>query len=52
MSYYNERGVIAEQYSELQAISVLDEARRSYPLAPISPEGTIRAIFRPSKSRC
>jgi len=46
MSYYNERGVIAEQYSELQAISVLDEARRSYPLAPTSPESTIRAIFQ------
>lgn len=46
MSYYNERGVIAEQYSELQAISVLDEARRSYPLPPTSPESTVRAIFQ------
>src|SRR5260370_33075192 len=45
MSYYNERGVIAEQYSELQAISVLDEARRSYPLAPNSPEGPSRELF-------
>jgi len=46
MSYFNERGVIAEQYSELQAISVLDQARRSYQLAPTSAQSTIRAIFR------
>ncbi len=46
MPYQNERGVIAEQYSELQAIRVLDEARRSYPLPPTSPESTVRAIFQ------
>ena len=46
MSYYNERGVIAEQYSELQAISVLEKARRSYTLAPKSPESAVRAVFQ------
>ena len=46
MSYSNERGVIAEQYSELQATAVLDQARRTNPLAPASPESNLRAVFQ------
>lgn len=46
MSHSNARGVIAEQYSELQAIHVLDAAREAYGLPPASPESTIRAIYQ------
>lgn len=46
MSFYNSRGVIAQQYSELQAIPVLEKARQKYPLAPASPQSTLRAVFQ------
>jgi hypothetical protein len=46
MSYYNSRGVIAQQYSELQAIPVLEKARQKYPLAAASPQSTLRAVFQ------
>ncbi|MGH7914757.1 MAG: hypothetical protein ACREPW_08915 [Candidatus Binataceae bacterium] len=46
MPHYNSRGVIAQQYSELQAIPVLEKARQTYPLAAASPESTLRAVFQ------
>jgi len=46
MAHHNSRGVIAEQYSELQAIAVLERARETYPLAAASPQSTLRAVFQ------
>ncbi|GAC1364210.1 MAG: hypothetical protein NVSMB44_23130 [Ktedonobacteraceae bacterium] len=45
-SFYNEHGVIAEQYHQLQAIYVLDEARDIYPLPRASSISMIRAILQ------
>jgi tryptophan 2,3-dioxygenase len=42
----NHRGIIAEQYSELQGIPLLKAARDTYPLAKASPESSLRAIFQ------
>ena len=46
MLLYNDQGVIAEQYLELQALHVLQAARDAYPLLPASAESTLRAIFQ------
>ena len=43
---YNERGVIAAYYAELQGIPVLEAARDAYPLPMASIESTLRAIFQ------
>jgi hypothetical protein len=43
---YNERGVIAEMYSELQGLHVLEIAREAYPLPKASAESVLRAIFQ------
>ena len=43
---YNERGVIAAYYAELQGLPVLENARASYPLPMASVESTLRAIFQ------
>ena len=43
---YNERGVIADNYHELQALSVIDAAQNSYPLPKASAISVIRAIFQ------
>ena len=46
MAFYNDHGVIAEQYSELQALPVLEAARDAYSLGTATAESTIRAIFQ------
>ena len=43
---YNERGVIAEHYRDLQGLPVLDAARQTYPLPSASTASTIRAVFQ------
>lgn len=43
---YNERGVIADNYHELQALHVLAEARNAYPLPKASNESALRAVFQ------
>ena len=43
---YNERGVIAENYHDLQALGVLEAARQAYPLPKGSDESTLRALFQ------
>ncbi|HZL96670.1 MAG TPA: hypothetical protein VFB99_23645, partial [Vicinamibacterales bacterium] len=43
---YNSRGVIAEHYSDLQGLPVLDAARRAYPLPMASVPSTLRAVFQ------
>jgi tryptophan 2,3-dioxygenase len=43
---YNERGVIADNYHELQGLGVLDLARQTYPLPKASGESLLRAIFQ------
>jgi hypothetical protein len=45
----NERGVIAERYSELQGLPVLEAARALYPLPKASPASTVRAVFQSSE---
>src|SRR4030095_6219321 len=42
----NERGIIAESYSDLQALGILKRAREKYPLPKASAESTVRAIFQ------
>jgi tryptophan 2,3-dioxygenase len=44
--FFNSRGVIAEQYSDLQAIPILENARRKYQLPAASPQSTFRAVFQ------
>ncbi len=46
MAHYNERGVIAEMYADLQAIPVLEAALEAYPLPTASAESTLRAVFQ------
>jgi hypothetical protein len=46
MAFYNDHGVIAEQYSELQALPVLEAAKDAYSLGTATAESTIRAIFQ------
>ena len=43
---FNDRGVIAENYHELQGLGVLAAARRSHPLPKASAESTLRAVFQ------
>lgn len=43
---HNEKGVIADNYHELQGLGVLDLARRTYPLPKASGESLLRAIFQ------
>jgi len=43
---YNERGVIAENYYDLQGLGVLEAARRAYPLPKASRESTLRSVFQ------
>lgn len=43
---YNERGVIAEHYQDLQGLPVLAAARQTYPLPSASTESTLRAVFQ------
>src|SRR5258708_7758018 len=43
---YNERGIIAENYHDLQGLGVLEAARQSYPLPKASGESTLRAVFQ------
>lgn len=43
---YNERGVIAESYQELQGLGALRAARDAYPLPRATAESTLRAIFQ------
>lgn len=44
--FHNQRGVIAEQYYQLQALHVLDKGKESYPLPKASYLSIIRAIFQ------
>jgi hypothetical protein len=43
---YNQRGVIAESYYDLQALGLLEAARTEYPLPKASNESTLRAVFQ------
>jgi len=43
---YNERGVIAEHYRDLQGLPVLEAARSQYPLPHASAASTVRAVFQ------
>lgn len=43
---YNERGVIAETYYDLQGLAVLDAIRAAHPLPKASPESLCRALFQ------
>lgn len=43
---YNERGVIAESYRELQGLDALAAARRASPLPKASGESTLRAVMQ------
>jgi tryptophan 2,3-dioxygenase len=45
-SFYNKRGVIAEQYSQLQAVDILNKAKEAYALPKASQASTIRALFQ------
>ena len=42
----NHRGIIAEQYSDLQGIPVLKAAKGAYPLPRASAESSLRAVFQ------
>jgi hypothetical protein len=43
---YNDRGIIAENYRDLQGLGVLEVARNAYPLRRGSGESLLRAIFQ------
>ena len=43
---FNERGVIAQTYSELESIPLLEAARNNYSLPKASPESCIRSVFQ------
>jgi tryptophan 2,3-dioxygenase len=43
---YNERGVIAETYYDLQGLRVLDAMRERHPLPKASPESLCRAVLQ------
>ena len=43
---YNERGVIAESYYDLQGLGVLDAMREANPLPKASDTSTLRAVFQ------
>jgi tryptophan 2,3-dioxygenase len=43
---YNERGIIAEHYRDLQGLPRLDAAREKYPLPRASSASTTRAVFQ------
>lgn len=43
---YNDSGVIAESYSDLQALGILAAARNAFPLPKASAESTLRAVFQ------
>ena len=43
---FNERGVIAEHYRDLQGLPVLDAARLAYPLSKASSASTVRAVLQ------
>lgn len=43
---YNERGIIAESYHDLQGLGVLRAAREAYPLPKASDESMARAVFQ------
>lgn len=45
-SVYNERGIIAENYYDLQGLGVLDMAREAYQLPKATGESTLRAVFQ------
>ncbi|MBI4747181.1 MAG: hypothetical protein HY774_01730 [Acidobacteria bacterium] len=43
---FNERGVIAQTYSELESIPLLEAARNNHSLPKASPESCIRSVFQ------
>jgi hypothetical protein len=43
---YNERGIIAENYNDLQGLGVLASAKETYPLPKASDESTLRAVYQ------
>jgi tryptophan 2,3-dioxygenase len=43
---YNELGIIAEHYRDLQGLPVLEAARQAYPLPKASDASAIRAVFQ------
>jgi hypothetical protein len=47
---YNERGIIAENYHDLQGLGVLESARHAYPLRKSSDESTLRAVFQAAET--
>lgn len=46
MAVYNKRGIIAENYYDLQGLGVLDAARDSAPLPPGSLESALRSVLQ------
>jgi tryptophan 2,3-dioxygenase len=43
---YNQRGIIAESYHDLQGLGLLAAARDAYPLPKASSESALRAVFQ------
>lgn len=43
---YNEKGIIAESYRELQGLASLENARYEYPVQKASDQSTLRAVFQ------
>lgn len=46
---YNDRGVIAETYSDLQGLPTLQASRLRWPLPKASPQSVLRAVFQSSE---